>query len=209
MDRSRAPIEMPPSGHGISASGSPEYLDPKAMLMLLGLTLIWGFNYPLIKLTNQGIAPIFASTLRSVVASICGILYCLRKGHRLLHTNVMLLHGLMVGLLFGLEFACLYLGLLYTDAARSVIFVYLSPFVTTIGAHFFLRRDRLNLPKLSGLVLAFAGIVLVFSGRPRTAPATMLLGDVLEVMAAFFWGATTLYIKRFMAQKVQLASLPR
>jgi drug/metabolite transporter (DMT)-like permease len=30
----------------------------------------------------------------------------------------------------------------------------------------------------------------------------MLTGDILEIMAAFFWGATTLYIKRFMAEKV-------
>jgi drug/metabolite transporter (DMT)-like permease len=31
----------------------------------------------------------------------------------------------------------------------------------------------------------------------------MLLGDLLQLLAAFFWGATTLYIKRFMAGKVQ------
>jgi lipopolysaccharide/colanic/teichoic acid biosynthesis glycosyltransferase len=67
----------------------------------------------------------------------------------------------MVGLLFGLEFACLYLGLLYTDAARSVLFVYLSPFIVAVGAHLFLRGDRLTLFKILGLVLAFAGILLV------------------------------------------------
>jgi drug/metabolite transporter (DMT)-like permease len=202
MDPSGVAMRKPPPSHEKAGSESPEYLDLKAMLILLVLTLIWGLNYPLIKFTNQGIAPIFSSTLRSAVASICGILYCLRKGHRLLHTDIMLFHGSMVGLLFGLEFACLYLGLLYTDAARSVIFVYLSPFVTTVGAHFFLRGDRLSLPKLSGLLLAFVGIVSVFSGKPRTAAPAMLLGDVLEVMAAFFWGTTTLYIKKFMAQKV-------
>jgi drug/metabolite transporter (DMT)-like permease len=31
----------------------------------------------------------------------------------------------------------------------------------------------------------------------------MFLGDLLQLLAAFFWGATTLYIKRFMAGKVQ------
>ena len=186
----------------ILISQSREYLDFKAMLILLVLTLIWGLNYPLVKYTNQGIAPIFASAIRSSVASVCGIVYCLRKGHRLFHTDIMLFHGLMVGLLFGLEFACIFFGLLYTDAARSAIFVYLSPFVTAIGAHFFLRGDRLNLPKVLGLVLAFGGVISVFSGRPKTAAPTMLLGDLLEVTAAFLWGATTLYIKRFMAQKI-------
>jgi len=114
----------------------------------------------------------------------------------------MLFHGLMVGLLFGLEFACIYFGLLYTDAARSALFIYLSPFVVAIGAHFFLQGDRLNFLKTFGLLIAFTGIFVVFAGRPRTAKPTMLIGDILEIMAAFFWGATTLYIKRFMAEKV-------
>ena len=30
----------------------------------------------------------------------------------------------------------------------------------------------------------------------------MLLGDILEILAAFFWGATTVYIKKFMAEKI-------
>jgi len=63
----------------------------------------------------------------------------------------------MVGLMFGLEFACIYFGLLYTDAARSVLFVYLSPFVVAVGAHFFLRGDRPELPKDLGSCSGFYG----------------------------------------------------
>lgn len=191
-----------PPDNEILISEGREYLDLRAILTLLVLTLIWGLNYPLIKYTNHGIAPIFSSAIRSSIASVCGILYCLRKGHGLFHADIMLFHGLMVGLLFGLEFACLYVGLLYTDAARAAIFVYLSPFVTAVGAHFFLRGDRLTLPKLSGLLLAFAGIVSVFISRPGSAARSMLWGDLLEMMAAFFWAATTLYIKKFMAQRI-------
>jgi drug/metabolite transporter (DMT)-like permease len=108
----------------------------------------------------------------------------------------------VVGLLFGLEFACIYFGLLYTDAVRSSVFISLSPFVVAIGAHFFLKGDRLTLIKALGLVLAFGGIIIVFNGRPSTARPTMLIGDLLEIAAAVIWGATTLYIKRFMAEKV-------
>jgi len=181
---------------------SKDYLDLKAILLLLILTLLWGFNYTAIKYSNQGISPVFASTIRSIIASICGMIYCLRKGEKLFHQDIILFHGFMVGLLFGLEFACIYFGMLYTDAARSVIFVYLSPFVVAVGAHFFLKGDRLTFLKVSGLILAFAGIFIVFGGRPRRATTTMFIGDLLEIMAAILWGATTLYIKKFMAEKV-------
>src|SRR4030043_98414 len=146
-----------------------DYLDIKAAVILIVLTLLWGLNYPVMKYSNQGVAPIFASTLRSIVASICGLIYCLRKGEKVFHKGVMLFHGVMVGLLFGVEFACIYFGLLYTDAARSVLFVYLSPFVVAIGAHFFLKGDRLTFLKMMGLILAFAGVFVVFGRRPITA----------------------------------------
>ena len=182
---------------------SKDYLDLKAAVILLILTLLWGLNYPAIKYSNQGISPVFASTLRSVIATLCGMIYCIRKKEELFHTDIRLFHGFMVGLLFGLEMACIYFGMLYTDAARSVVFVYLSPFIVALGAHFFLKGDRLTLLKMTGLILAFAGIVTVFGGRPKTAKTTMILGDLLEIAAALLWGATTLYIKKFMAEKVQ------
>lgn len=179
-----------------------EYLDLKSIFLLILLTMLWGFNYSVIKYSNQGLSPIFTSTLRSIIASICGILYCVNKGEVLFHRGKILFHGLIIGILFGLEFACIYLGMIYTDAARSVIFVYISPFIVAIGAHFFIKGDKLNLLKLIGLIIAFSGIFIVFGGRPSVAKSTMWIGDILEIMAAFFWGATTIYIKRFMAEKV-------
>jgi drug/metabolite transporter (DMT)-like permease len=179
-----------------------DHLDLGAILTLLLLCVIWGFNHSSIKYSNQGISPIFASTLRSIVASICGIAYGLYKRERLFHTDIRLFHGIMVGVLFGIEFACIYLGLLFTDAARSIVFVNLSPFIVALGAHFFLKGDRLSGPKLLGLIVAFSGIVAVFYGRPRAAKSSIMIGDLLQITAAFFWGATTIYIKRFMAGKV-------
>ena len=178
------------------------YLDLNAIITIIIVTLVWGFNHTAIKYSTQGVSPIFASALRSVIASICGIIYCLRKGERIFHTDIMLFHGFMVGLLFGVEFACIYLGLFFTDAARSVVFVFLHPFVVAVGAHFLLKGDRLTTLKMLGLILAFSGILIVFHGRPEAAKPTMFIGDILEITAAFLWGATTLYIKRFMAEKV-------
>ena len=186
----------------MAAPESKDYLDSKAVITILLITLAWGVNHTTIKFSNQGISPVFASMLRSIIASFCGVIYCLWKREKLFHTDIMLFHGVMVGLLFGLEFACIYFGLLYTDAVRSTVFINMNPFVVALGAHFFLKDDRLTLLKTLGLILAFSGIVVVFYGRPTTARSTMVIGDVLEIIAALLWGATTLYIKRFMAGKV-------
>jgi drug/metabolite transporter (DMT)-like permease len=177
-------------------------LGSYAVAVIVLLTMLWGFNYTAVKVSNQGISPVFACALRSAIASLCGIIYCVRERQRLFHRDIMLFHGIVVGILFGLEFACIYFGLLYTDAARSVVFVYTSPFIVAIGAHFFLRGDRLSALKIVGLVLAFSGVVMVFQGKPKSGGARMLFGDTLQIMAAFLWAATTLYIKRYMAAKM-------
>ena len=187
----------------VSAHEPRAELTPYAIVGISLLALLWGFNYPVIKISNQGVAPVFASAVRSIIASACGIIYCMATGQQLFHRGILLLHGFMVGMLFGLEFACVYFGLLYTDASRSVVFVYLAPFIVAVGAHFFLKGDRLTVLKTAGLCLAFLGVVLVFRGKPKSAGPYMLFGDSLQILAAFFWGATTLYIKRFMATRVQ------
>ncbi|MBA4390161.1 MAG: EamA/RhaT family transporter [Syntrophus sp. (in: bacteria)] len=178
-----------------------DHIDIKGFLVVLILTILWGLNYSAIKLSNTGLSPVFTSLLRSVIASSCGIIYCIIIKQRLFHRGILLFHGVMVGILFGLEFVCIYFGLLYTDTARSVIFVYLSPFIVAAGAHVFLK-ERLNVIKTAGLILAFLGIYFVFRGKPSTYGRLMFFGDLLQIMAAFLWGATTLYIKKFLADKV-------
>jgi drug/metabolite transporter (DMT)-like permease len=179
-----------------------EHVDLSGFSAIAVLTFLWGLNYTAIKFSNAGLSPVFTSLVRSCVASACGIVYCLAVRQPLFHRGMTLFHGAMIGILFGLEFVCLYLGVLYTDSARAVIFLYLSPFVVAIGAHFFLK-ERLTPLKIVGLIVAFSGIYLVFRGKPSKHSELMLLGDVLEVVAAFFWGATTLYIKKYVAQRMQ------
>jgi drug/metabolite transporter (DMT)-like permease len=176
-------------------------IDLKGFLIILTLTFLWGLNYSVIKLSNTGLSPIFTSFLRSGIASVCGIAYCIIIKQKLFHKGILLFHGAMVGILFGLEFVCIYFGLLYTDTARSVILIYLSPFVVAIGAHIFLK-EKLDLIKTIGLILAFLGIYFVFRGKPTTYNQYMLFGDLLAILAAIFWGATTIYIKKFLAEKV-------
>ena len=178
-----------------------DHLDLKGFLILLFLTLLWGCNYPAVKISNLGFSPIFNALLRSSIASVLGILYCLSIKEPLFHRDRRLFHGFVVGMLFGLEFVCIYLGMFYTDAARAVILVNTSPFIVALGAYLFLR-ERLGLLKIIGLALAFVGVYLVFQGKPRTWSSSMLFGDMLELGAAVLWGATTVSIKKYLAGRV-------
>ncbi|HOE16250.1 MAG TPA: DMT family transporter [Syntrophorhabdaceae bacterium] len=178
-----------------------DHLDLQGFLILLVLTMLWGLNYTAIKIANTGFAPVFNAFLRSSIASAFGVAYCLSIKQPLFHRDIRFFHGCMVGLLFGLEFVCLYIGLLYTDSARAGILINFSPFVVAIGAYLFLK-EKLGITKIAGLVLAFTGLYSVFQGKPMTWNTSMLFGDILELGAAVMWGATTVYIKKFLADRV-------
>lgn len=178
-----------------------EHIDMGAFLTMVLLTMLWGLNYTAIKISNTGFSPIFNSFLRSLIASIFGIFYCLYIGQPLFHRDIRFFHGVVIGVLFGLEFICIYLGMLYTDSARAGILINISPFVVAIGAYFFLK-EKLTFLKLFGLVLAFLGVYFVFMGKPSYSGELMFLGDILEVLAAILWGATTVYIKKYLAGRV-------
>ena len=178
-----------------------DHMDMAGLAVMVLLTLLWGVNFSAVKIANTGFAPVFNSFLRSSIASALGIFYCLAIRQPLLHRDIRLVHGVVAGILFGLEFVCIYWGMLYTDAARAVILVNCSPFFVAIGAFFFLC-ERLHAPKVAGFVLAFAGVLLVFWGKPKTSGSSMLLGDLLEVLGALLWGATTIYIKKYLSERV-------
>jgi drug/metabolite transporter (DMT)-like permease len=176
-------------------------VDFTGFVLILTLTILWGVNYFAIKVTNTGLSPVFTAFLRSVIASAFGIGYCLIARQPVLHRDIRLFHGLVIGILFGMEFVCIYLGIFYTNAARAAVLVYLAPFVVAIGAHFFLR-ERLNAVRAISLVLAFLGVCLVFADKPLIHAKSMLVGDLLEVTAAVLWAATTIYIKKYLAETV-------
>jgi drug/metabolite transporter (DMT)-like permease len=105
-----------------------------------------------------------------------------------------LIAGLAACALFGLEFICIYAGLVWTTASRGVVFVYVGPFFIALGARVFLH-ERLVPLQWGGLALAFLGIVVAVGVPDPTVDGRVLLGDALLIVGGLFWAATTLIIK--------------
>ncbi|MBW2358671.1 MAG: DMT family transporter [Deltaproteobacteria bacterium] len=113
-----------------------------------------------------------------------------------------ILDGIIVGVLFGSEFALLYSSLLYTTVSSAWILLYITPFFHAVGAHFFLKGDRFSLNKGIGLLLAFGGIVVLLSKHLGLPSPKEFLGDALALGAAILWAVTTIYVKRRLVGKV-------
>lgn len=176
-------------------SGRQDAIDAFATVIMLGLTLTWGVNQVAIKLANVGFNPMLSMFLRSAVATLLVFLWCRYRGIHLFERDGTLRPGILAGLLFGFEFILVFLGLDYTSAARGALMLNTMPFWVLLGGHFFLG-EKMSALKFGGLLLAFAGVVLVFSDSLSLPGPDALFGDVLCLVAGIAWAATIVVIKQ-------------
>ncbi|WP_047197213.1 DMT family transporter [Caldimonas brevitalea] len=173
------------------------HLDPRAVVLLLLCCVLWGLQQIVAKATLPLMAPLAFAALRSALAALLVWAWAGWRGTPMWRADGTLPGGLLAGVVFGLEFICIYLGLGYTDASRLVVLVYLAPFVVAIGMPFITPTEKLSPRQVGGLALGFAAVALAFSdglgGHP--AGSQRWVGDALAVLAALLWGATTLTIR--------------
>jgi len=169
--------------------------------ILLVLALIWGANMAIIKIGARELPPLLMAALRSAVASACLYVWIRTKKISLFPSLNVLVHGIVVGLLFGSEFAFIYIGLQHTLASRTYVLLYTTPFFVAVAAHFLLEKDRLNPWKAAGLVFAFAGVVTLFMKDLGSFSLNTLPGDLMILTAGLLWASTTIYLKKYLAQR--------
>lgn len=180
-----------------AADGRHLHLDTLAVLLLVLCCALWGLGQVAVKLALPQVPPLLQAGLRSLVAAALLLIWCQARGVSVWQADGTGRAGLLAGSLFATEFACIFLGLQYTSASRMSVFLYLSPFVVALGMPFIARHERLRVPQLAGLVLAFSGVVWAFAegfARPAAGPLQWL-GDALGIAAAVLWGLTTLTLR--------------
>lgn len=173
------------------------HLDAVAVSCLLLCCALWGLNHVATKVALAEVPPLMQASARSIGAALLVALWARARGIPLANRDGTLVGGLVAGTLFAAEFACIFVGLLFTTASRMVVFIYLAPFVVALGMPFIARAERLSVLQMAGLVAAFTGVASAFA-EGFVAPAAgerQWLGDALGVVAAVLWGATTLVIR--------------
>lgn len=187
-------------------------LDRLAIGLMVLFCTIWGLQQVAIKLASTGISPIWQAGLRSIGATVIVLLWSWRRGIRLFERDGTLLPGLLAGLLFAIEFALMFVGLQYTTAARGVIFLYTAPFFVALGAVWLLPQETMRRAQWAGMALAFAGVLVLFGDGVFSLADGAWIGDLMILLGAVFWAATTLTVKatclgRSSAEKTLLYQL--
>ena len=179
-------------------------IDGTAATTMVLLCAIWGTQQVVIKLAEPAMSTLLQVGIRSAAAAaFMFVIIIIREQTGELGGGTWR-PGIIVGVLFGLEFVLFAAGLQFTSASHISIFLYTSPIFAALGLHLTLPEERLAPVQWLGIIVAIAGIVLTFAGRGESlAGQRGWIGDCLGIAAGAAWGATTLVVRTS-----QLASKP-
>lgn len=170
-----------------------DHIDAFGAVSLTGFALLLAFNQVVIKVTNDGLQPVFFAGLRSAGSVLCIWLWMRVRGIPLNLPRRTWGVGVLLGVIFAAEFICLFIALDLTTVARTSVIFYSMPVWMAVGGHFFLQGDRIGRLKAAGLALALSGVALAFAARGE-GPGS-LLGDLAALGAAMGWAAVGLLVK--------------
>lgn len=167
-------------------------MDSFGALSLVAFALLLAVNQVVIKLTNDGIQPVFLAALRSLGGAFCLYAWMRWRGIGTRIDPGTVPAGLLIGLLFAFEFVCLFLALDLTTVTRVSVIFYTMPIWLALGAHLLIPGETLTPRRVAGLGLALAGMVVAFLGRPDLRAGASLWGDLLALGAALSWAGIAL-----------------
>ena len=81
------------------------------------------------------------------------------------------------------------------DSSVAAILDATVPLFTIFIAHYLLRDDKITVPKILGLLLGFAGVVVLLS-KDFGASASTVLGQAAVILASIFYAGSAVYVRK-------------
>ncbi|KKD00204.1 DMT family transporter [Photobacterium halotolerans] len=174
-------------------------VDVTALSIMVVFCFVMGLQQIFLKATGEDIAPILQIGIRSGIAAVLVCLYVVLRRKRLFFADGNWKPGIIVGILFALEYLFLGEALRYTSASHAVVFLYTSPVFSALMLHFLIDSERLSKTQWAGILLAFCGIAVAFllhsEDNSAITQPNQLWGDFLALLGGVAWAATTILIR--------------
>jgi len=172
-------------------------IDVRGAALALLVSLFWGVNPVAIKAGLQDAPPFRLAALRFLVGGTVIVLWAALTGR---------LRGFRIepeewrplavlGLLLGVQIGTMNFATTLTSAAHVAVILNLYAVHTVVLAHFLIPGDRLNARRLGGVLVAYAGIVVLF-GRGLALGGPSMIGDAIMFVSALMLAERTVYLAK-------------
>ncbi len=131
--------------------------------LLILLALIWGSAFFNIKIATYSYEPFTLALVRVMFASLPLILLCKFRGIKIEAFEKNWKQYALIGLCnISIPFVLIAIGTSMINSYLAAILMSTTPLSGSILAHFFLKDEKLSVPKSLGVLIGFSGIILLF-----------------------------------------------
>ena len=131
--------------------------------LLILLAVIWGSAFFNIKIATYSYEPFTLALVRVIFASIPLLLLCKLKEIKIeAFSSNWKLYALIGLCNISIPFVLIAIGTSMINSYLAAILMSTTPLSGSLLAHFFLKDEKLSLPKSLGVLIGFSGIVLLF-----------------------------------------------
>jgi len=160
-------------------------------------SVLFGINAVAIKVGLRGIGPLTSAGIRFGIAAVIIAVFSIITGRVLRVSRKQFFLLVINTVIFLFQLTCYYQGLSRSSASRATIIINLEPFLVLILAHFFIEGERINLRKVAGLAMGFAGVIIIFLDG-LTLEGGIRTGDLILSTGTLLWASSTIYVKRII-----------
>ena len=131
--------------------------------LLILLAVIWGSAFFNIKIATYSYEPFTLALVRVIFASIPLLVLCKLKKIKIeAFSDNWKLYALIGLCNISIPFVLIAIGTSMINSYLAAILMSTTPLSGSLLAHFFLKDEKLSLPKSLGVLIGFSGIVLLF-----------------------------------------------
>ncbi len=171
-------------------------MKPKDWFIFFLLGGIWSSSFLWIKIAVQEIGPVTLVACRVLFGLVFGIIVVAVTRTRLPRDARQWLPLLVLGISnVAIPFFLISWGEQAIDSAVAAILDATVPLFAIVIAHVALHDDKITVPKTLGLLMGFAGVVVLMSKDIGASPGS-LLGQGAVVLASVFYAASSVYARK-------------
>ncbi|KYH33545.1 putative inner membrane transporter yiJE [Moorella mulderi DSM 14980] len=170
-------------------------MKAKHIYLLLLVTLIWGLTFPIMKIGSRYIPPVSFGAWRFFLGAACLCALAARRQGKIWHARQdfwpLMLLGLLQTTIMG---GALHLGISLVKSGITSVVLYSYPFFFTFLA-FLLLKENLTWKQVTGLIIGFAGLILVVNPWQVHLTRSEFLGILVLLGGSASWGLASVYLK--------------
>ena len=174
------------------------YLKPKHWLVFITLGVIWSSSFLWIKIGVQDIGPMALTAFRMLFGALTAVaigIYQKVEWPRDLRTWI--IFGILGPASLAIPVFLISWGEQTIDSAVASILNATVPLFTVFIAHFVLQDDKMTMQKVLGLLIGFAGTILLLSEDLTVGAKSSVIGQAAVILASIFYAGSAVYGRKY------------